>query len=52
MLKSEEREDNSEDCIAFILRTVVRKMGAVLRSDNFVEDAKIVLRANANLQAC
>jgi hypothetical protein len=29
MLKSEEQEVNSEDCIAFILLTVVRKMGAV-----------------------
>jgi hypothetical protein len=39
------KEDKSEDCVAFILLTVVRKMGAVLRSDNFVEGAKIVLRA-------
>jgi hypothetical protein len=31
--------------IAFILLNVVRKMGAVLRSDNFAEGVKIVLRA-------
>ena len=41
----EEEEEQTEDCVAFILLTVVRKMGAVLRSDNFVEGAKIVLRA-------
>ena len=41
------KKDKSEDCVAFILLTVVRKMGAVLRSDNFVEGAKIVLRADA-----
>jgi hypothetical protein len=40
-------ENEVKSCVAFILLTVVRKIGAVLRSDNFVVSAKIVLRANA-----
>jgi hypothetical protein len=47
-LKNEDR--HNEDCVAFILLTVVRKMGAVLRSDNFVEGAKIVLRATRSFR--